>query len=106
MKRTNLILIKCVEREISVLGLFNNKANAEEALAKDFLTEINQGRALDNDEIDEVNNLVSERLKDLNKKSEPITNYDNYEIDLDAGSAWFNGKDYNFDWKIINLEEI
>ena len=54
--------------------------------------------------------LVSEKLKQLNKKSKSITSYNNYEadyeIDLDAGTAWFNGHDYNYDWKVVNLEKI
>ena len=65
--------------------------------------------------------LIDDKLRNLNCKSECIFSHEQYEIDLDNGCAWLstgnyntrvfsswniNGKDYNFDWKIINLEEI
>lgn len=103
---THFILIKCVEREILVLGIFADEKDAKKALAKDFIVSITQDYELDDKEVDEAKKLISEKLKSLEDKSESITNYDNYEIDLDAGTAWFNGHDYDYDWKIVNLEEI
>lgn len=110
MKKPILILIKCVERDITVKGLFTNEQDAKKALAKDFIVSITQDYALDDKEVDEAKKLVLDKLKNLNTKSESILKCDNYgtcyEIDLDAGTAWFNGHDCDYDWKIINLEKI
>lgn len=106
----SFILIKCMEREILVLGLYDDKNKAKEALAKDFIKSITQDYKLDYKQINVAKKLVFEKLKNLEDKSESVSNYDNYEahyeIDLSAGTAWFNGHDYDYDWKIINLEEI
>ena len=54
MKKPIFILIKCAEREITVLGIFVDEKEAKRALAKDFIASITQDYKLDDKEVDEA----------------------------------------------------
>lgn len=76
------ILIKCIEREIEVLGTFENEDFAYDAMELDLAKEMNM------DSIPEDWDEVE------------YSRYDEFNINPD--SAWINKSD-NYDWKIVTL---
>ena len=81
------ILIRCVDREIVVLGTYDNEDSAQDAMALDL--------------------AKSMGLDDIPNNWDDDTDYDRGDnFDIDWGYAWLNAKNSNYDWSIVTLENI
>lgn len=99
-KEEQYILVKCVSRDISHAKIYTDFDEAKNDLAADFIISIEQDEVLDEREIKDIKKSVYDKLANLNKPSDSITDFD-YEIDLDRGFAWFNGSCLAYDWQIL-----
>ena len=80
------ILIKCVEREIKVLGTFENENLAHHAMEIDLAKEIGLETV--------PKNWVDVQMEE----------YDNIEIHADRASMNIDKQDFaNYDWKIVTI---
>ena len=80
------VLIKCVEREISVLGIFESQDLARHAM-----------------EIDLAKELGLETVPE-NWAEVQMDKYDSFEIHIDRASMNIDRQDFvNYDWKIVTI---
>ncbi len=76
------ILIKCIEREIEVLGTFKNEDLAYDAMELDLAKEMN--------------------MNSIPEDWDKVEYYRYEDFDIKPDSAWFD-KSSNYDWRIITL---
>jgi hypothetical protein len=98
-------LIRCWEREISLIGTYNDLNEARKVMHKEVVKAM-QTHISDENDINNFRTTLEKEflnIKHLEHKSEFYVNES--DICVSYKLAWANLRGDNYDWKIIDLEQ-
>ena len=89
------IVINVIEREIYLLGVFDTLEQARNKMKEDFVKELDDAEMLYDINKEEYQEFLSDSSK---------TDWFGDGFEFDNKTAYINGNNYNYDWKIFERE--